>query len=83
MRYWKLSMKKKIEKVIKKVKIETEAFMEYARASFEYMQKYFKEGDFANARIEAEDAAEALIWISQELEAMARLKELLEDEGKD
>ncbi len=75
-------MKKKIEKVIKKVKIETEAFMEYARASFEYMQKYFKEGDFANARIEAEDAAEALIWISQELEVMARLKKMLEDDGK-
>ena len=47
------------------------------------MLDYLNEDDFENARDEAEDIVELAVWISEELEVMARLKKILEDEGKD
>lgn len=75
-------MKRKIEKEMKKTKEMIKAFMKYTRLSIRDMQKYFKEGDFANAKIEAEDAVDLLMWISQELEVLARLEKISEDENR-
>jgi len=75
-------MKEKIEKEMKKTKEMIKAFMKYTRLSIRDMQKYFKERDFANAKIEAEDAVDLLMWISQELEVLARLEKISEDENR-
>ena len=55
----------------------------YVRASLRDMMKYLKEKDFANARIEAEDALEKLVWICEEIEILCRLRELLDYKDKD
>ena len=76
-------MKEKIEKEIKKAKERVKEYTKWARMSLRDTMKYFKEGDYANAWIEAEDALEKLIWICEELEVLSRLRELLDHKDKD
>ena len=75
-------MKKKIKKEMEKAQERVKEYTKWARMSLRDMMKYLKEKDFANARIEAEDALEKLIWLTQELEVLSRLREL-ENEGED
>ena len=78
-----VNMKEKFEKEKKETKEKITALTKWIKASIKYMLDYLNEDDFENAKVEAEDIVDLAVWISEELEAMARLKELLEDEGKD
>jgi len=75
-------MKEKIKKEMEKAEKIVKESTKYVKESLENMIKYFEEGDFANAKIEAEDALEGLVWICEELEVLTRLREL-ENEGRD
>jgi len=75
-------MKEKFEKEKKETKEKITALTKWIKASIKYMLDYLNEDDFENAKVEAEDIVDLAVWISEELEAMARLKELLEDDGK-
>ena len=76
-------MKEKIEKEMKKAKEEIKELTKWIKMSIKDMLDYLSEDDFKNAEVEAEDIVDLAVWISEELEAMARLKKILEDEGKD
>ena len=76
-------MKKKFEKEKKKAKEKIMEFAKWIKVNIKDMFDYLSEDDFENARDEAEDIVELAVWISEELEVMARLKKILEDEGKD
>jgi len=78
-----MKMKGKIEKEKKKAKEKIMEFAKWIKVNIKDMFDYLSEDDFENARDEAEDIVELAVWISEELEAMARLKKILEDEGKD
>jgi len=77
-----MKMKGKIEKEKKKAKEKIMEFAKWIKVNIKDMFDYLSEDDFENARDEAEDIVELAVWISEELEAMARLKKILEDEGK-
>jgi len=76
-------MKKKFEKEKKKAKEKIMEFAKWIKVNIKDMLDYLSEDDFENARDEAEDIVELAVWICEELEVMARLKKMLEDEGKD
>ena len=76
-------MKEKFEKEKKETKERITALTKWIEASIKDMLDYLNEDDFKNAEVEAEDIVDLAVWISEELEAMARLKEMLEDDGKD
>ena len=78
-----MKMKGKIEKEKKKAKEKIMEFAKWINVNIKDMLDYLNEDDFENARDEAEDIVELAVWISEELEVMARLKKILEDEGKD
>ena len=75
-------MKKKFEKEKKKAKEKIMEFAKWIKVNIKDMLDYLNEDDFENARDEAEDIVELAVWISEELEVMARLKKILEDDGK-
>ena len=75
-------MKEKFEKEKKETKERITALTKWIKASIKDMLDYLNEDDFKNAEVEAEDIVELAVWISEELEVMARLKKMLEDEGK-
>ena len=77
-----MKMKGKIEKEKKKAKEKIMEFAKWIKVNIKDMFDYLSEDDFENARDEAEDIVELAVWISEELEVMARLKKMLEDEGK-
>ena len=77
-----MKMKGKIEKEKKKAKEKIMEFTKSIKISIRDMLDYLNEDDFENAKAEAEDIVDLAVWISEELEAMARLKKILEDEGK-
>jgi len=76
-------MKKKFEKEKKKAKEKIMEFAKWIKVNIKDMLDYLNEDDFENARDEAEDIVELAVWISEELEVMARLKKILEDEEED
>ena len=76
-------MKEKFEKEKKETKEKITALTKWIEASIKDMLDYLNEDDFKNAEVEAEDIVELAVWICEELEAMARLKKMLKDEGKD
>jgi len=76
-------MKEKFEKEKKKAKEKIMEFAKWIKVNIKDMFDYLSEDDFENARDEAEDIVELAVWISEELEVMARLKKILEDEGED
>ena len=78
-----MKMKGKIEKEKKKAKEKIMEFAKWIKVNIKDMFDYLSEDDFENARDEAEDIVELAVWISEELEVMARLKKILEDEGED
>ena len=78
-----MNMKKKIKKEMEKAQERVKEYTKWARMSLRDMMKYLKEEDFANAKIEAEDALERLVWICEELEVLSRLRELLDHKDKD
>jgi len=73
-------MKEKIEKEMEKSKRKVKWLIKYVRLCVKDMQGYMKEDDFANAKVEVEDAIEVLVWICEELEVLSRLKELLKND---
>jgi len=75
-------MKEKFEKEKKETKERITALTKWMEESIKDMLDYLSEDDFENAKVEAEDIVDLAVWICEELEAMARLKELLEDDGK-
>ena len=75
-------MKEKFEKEKKETKEKITALTKWIEESIKDMLDYLSEDDFENAKVEAEDIVDLAVWISEELEAMARLKEMLEDDGK-
>ena len=75
-------MKKKFEKEKKKAKEKIMEFAKWINVNIKDMLDYLNEDDFENARDEAEAIVELAVWISEELEAILRLKKILEDEGK-
>ena len=76
-------MKEKFEKEKKKAKEKITEITKWIKASIKYMLDYLNEDDFENAKVEAEDIVDLAVWIGEELEAMARLKKILEDEEED
>jgi len=76
-------MKEKFEKEKKETKEKITALTKWIEESIKDMLDYLSEDDFENAKVEAEDIVELAVWICEELEAMARLKKMLEDEGED
>jgi len=75
-------MKEKFEKEKKKAKEKIMEFTKWINVNIKDMLDYLNEDDFENARDEAEDIVELAVWISEELEAILRLKKILEDDGK-
>ena len=75
-------MKEKFEKEKKETKEKIIELTKWIKMSIKDMLDYLNEDDFENAKVEAEDIVDLAVWICEELEAMARLKELLEDDGK-
>jgi len=73
-------MREKIEKEKKKAKEKIMEFAKWIKVNIKDMLDYLNEEDFENARDEAEDIVELAVWISEELEAILRLKKILEDE---
>ena len=75
-------MKEKFEKEKKETKEKITALTKWINVNIKDMLDYLNEDDFENARDEAEDIVELAVWISEELEAILRLKKILEDDGK-
>ena len=75
-------MKEKFEKEKKKAKEKITELTKWINVNIKDMLDYLNEDDFENARDEAEDIVELAVWICEELEVMARLKKILEDDGK-
>ena len=75
-------MKEKFEKEKKETKERITALTKWIEESIKDMLDYLSEDDFENAKVEAEDIVELAVGICEELEAMARLKKMLEDDRK-
>ena len=75
-------MKEKFEKEKKKAKEKIMEFAKWINVNIKDMLDYLNEDDFENAKAEAEDIVDLAVWIGEELEVMARLKKILEDDGK-
>ena len=76
-------MKEKIEKEMKESKSFIEKCINNAKGNLANILRYVEEEDWENLRLEAEDAIETLIWLSQEADILFRLERLLIEEHEE